>query len=450
MAVRMNTFKDKRIDLQDFLQIMGVVACFLFMPSLSAQELKMSIDDLFRLVEQANTEVKVARWDVDISTEQKKTAVAKRLPDIDLHADVNYLGDATLFERNFSNATRSPMPHLGNTFALSLYQPLYAGGEISAGIEKAKRETQIAANGLDIVTDKMKISVLECFLDLFKYRNLLAVYNENIALTQQLIDEMQARSEQGLVLANDVTRYELNLSNLNYDRLTVKDGIEHLNRSLQTYLNLNDSNIVIPDLKPEEMTIQASGLDEWKEQAGIFSLELQKLDLHHAQAQTEERIIRSKMLPKIGLAAEDNLYGPITNRSPVLDKNINTWWVGVKFTFSFSSLYKNNNALKAAWMESVKLLDERKAQEESIDRRLDQAYKYYTEACELVRTQMKNVELATENYRIVERRYYNDLSLLTDMLDASASKLDAEVRLVNAQTNVIYYYYQLKYISGTL
>lgn len=59
-----------------------------------------------------------------------------------------------------------------------------------------------------------------------------------------------------------------------------------------------------------------------------------------------------------------------------------------------------------------------------------------------------SVELANENYRIVSQRYSADLSLLTDMLDASTAKLDAEARLVNARVNVVFYYYQLKYISG--
>jgi outer membrane protein TolC len=65
-------------------------------------------------------------------------------------------------------------------------------------------------------------------------------------------------------------------------------------------------------------------------------------------------------------------------------------------------------------------------------------------------TEEKNVELATENYRIVENRFNNQLALLSDMLDASTSKLDADVRLVNARINIVYYYYQLKYNSGTL
>lgn len=99
-------------------------------------------------------------------------------------------------------------------------------------------------------------------------------------------------------------------------------------------------------------------------------------------------------------------------------------------------------------METAKLVDNRQAEKEILDRKMDQVYKYYTEACEQVETQKKNVELANENYRIVSQRYTADLSLLTDMLDASTAKLDAEVRLVNARVNVVYYYYQLKYISG--
>jgi outer membrane protein TolC len=87
---------------------------------------------------------------------------------------------------------------------------------------------------------------------------------------------------------------------------------------------------------------------------------------------------------------------------------------------------------------------------EHLDRTIDDTYTQFTQAFKMLETEEKNVELATENYRIVENRYNNQLALLTDMLDASTAKLDAEVRLVNARVNIIYYYYQLKYNSGTL
>lgn len=426
-----------------------LTGCFLEVCQLSAQNtLKMTIGDLFARIEQSNIEVKAARKGVEISKQLEKEAKAKRLPDIGVDLGVNYLGDGIVLDRNFANPTRSPMPHLGNSLLLSLYQPLYAGGEITADIQKSKYQTQIASTDLNIVTDKMKMEVLDCFLNLLKYKNLLTVYDENIRLTEQLLSEMNARVQQGLVLGNDVTRYELKLSNLNYDRTTVVNAIEHLNYSLLVYLGLDEGTVIEPDVNTDNAELPDAGLEHWKKTTSDNSLELKRLDLAYQQAKVEEKLVRSNQLPDIGLEAANNLEAPITNTLPILDNNLNSWWVGFKLSFNLSSLYKNRNSLKAAKLETARIVDNRQAQAEAIDRQLDQVYKSFVESCEQVETQKKNVELASENYRIVKYRYSADLSLLTDMLDASTSKLDAEVRLVNAQVNVMLNYYQLKYISG--
>lgn len=430
--------------------LLCVVGIFICVNSASAHELNMTINDLFKLAEQSNVDIKVARHDVEISKEQKKSALAERLPDISISATMNYLGNATIMERDFSGWGGSHMPHLGNSLSLSAYQPLYTGGEITAKINKAKNRQNIAENELTQISNKKKILILEYFLNLFKQRNLLSVYEENIELTRRLISEMRVRSKQGLALSNDVTRYELNLSNLNYDRTTVIDDIDYLNNSLLSFLDLDKETVIVPTLHFADSMKCAASSDIWMEYALQNSPDLKKTDLSYAQTQLEEKLLRSKKLPKIGFKIGDDLEGPITNRSPILNKNINRWWVGVQLSFNISAPYKERGNIAAARLESSKLLDQRKSLQDEIERQLDRAYKDYTEAFEQVKTQEINVKLAKENYRIVNLRYSNDFSLLTDMLDASAQKLDAEVRLVNARTNAIYYYYQLKYISGTL
>ena len=439
-----------RIHLLKPASLLWVAGIFICVNSLSAQELNMTINDLFKLVEQSNIDIKVARHDVEISKEQKKSALAERLSDISIAATMNYLGNATIMERDFSGWVGSHIPHWGNSLSLSAYQPLYTGGEITAKINKAKNRQNIAENELTLISNKTKILILEYFLNLFKQRNLLSVYEENIELTKRLISEMRVRSEQGFALSNDVTRYELNLSNLNYDRTTVIDGIDYLNNSLLSFLDLDEETVIVPTLHFAD-SVKCDILSGiWMEYALQNSPELKKTDLNYVQTQLEEKLLRSKKLPKIGLTIGDNLEGPITNRSPILNKNINRWWAGVQLSFNISASYKERGNIAAARLESSKLLDQRKSQQDEIERQIDRAYKYYTEAFEQVKTQEINVKLAKENYRIVNLRYSNDFSLLTDMLDASAQKLDAEVRLVNARTNAIYYYYQLKYISGTL
>jgi outer membrane protein TolC len=296
----------------------------------------------------------------------------------------------------------------------------------------------------------MKMLILQCYLELFKNRNLLNVYDENIRITGELIDEMRARATQGLVLANDVTRYDLTLSNLNYDRLTVLNTIKNLSYSLNSYLHLNDNDTIIPTIDFDRINFSAAPLSEWVNLSRRESPALRSYELQQAETSANERIIRSAGLPKIGVNAGASIAAPITTHTPVLDKNLSKWYVGFSVSFAPSAIYKSSHKLQATRMESERLHSAREAHEEEIDRNLDRAYKSYIEAIEHVTTQKKNVELASENYRIVAHRYNNDLSLLTDMLDASASKLDAETRLVNAQVDVLYYYFRLKYLSGTI
>lgn len=65
-------------------------------------------------------------------------------------------------------------------------------------------------------------------------------------------------------------------------------------------------------------------------------------------------------------------------------------------------------------------------------------------------TQKKSLELAEQNYDVINNRYLNDLALITDMLDAGNSKLSAELQVVNARINILFNYYKLKKATGTL
>ena len=88
--------------------------------------------------------------------------------------------------------------------------------------------------------------------------------------------------------------------------------------------------------------------------------------------------------------------------------------------------------------------------QENIELEIHKAYVDYQNAFELLHTQEKSLQLATENYTVTENRFNNDLVLLIDLLDAENIRLDAEVQYVNARINIIYNYYRLMHVTGTL
>ena len=163
-----------------------------------------------------------------------------------------------------------------------------------------------------------------------------------------------------------------------------------------------------------------------------------------------ESIVKSDRLPKVGLQAGWSVDGPILVEVPPIDRNLSYWYVGVGVSYNISSLYKTNKSLAKSRVATRKAIESLDAAAENVRLGVNADYVRYLEAYQELKTQEKSVELAEQNYATTSTRYSADMALITDMLDAANSKLDAEQRLVNARINIIYYYYKLLFTTGKI
>ncbi|MBQ8224248.1 MAG: TolC family protein [Bacteroides sp.] len=120
----------------------------------------------------------------------------------------------------------------GNSFALEVSQVLFAGGAILQNIKASQLQADMAC--LDVQAERQKVRFLLTgyYLDLYKYRNQLTVYEKNIAQTRQVIADMKAREAAGIALDNDITRYEAQLQSLLYKRTELTSAISICNSQL--------------------------------------------------------------------------------------------------------------------------------------------------------------------------------------------------------------------------
>jgi outer membrane protein TolC len=436
-------------------KLLFIAACCmsLYQPIQGAEVQKVSLDihRVLELVEQNNKDVATARKKVDVSEQGVKVANTALLPDISASLSANYLGDILLMDRDFDHSFRAEMPHFGNGISLTLYQPIYTGGAITAGVQLAQSQSSLSKMGMEQTRQSIGMQAIGCYLELFKANNLQNVYDENIAITNRLLNEMKARQKEGVVLKNDITRYELRLSTLNYDRLTIHNRIAILNHDLCLLLGLPEDSEIETNISDELSHLpEMSSKEKWLNEAMDNALSLKMLDIQQSMNQQQRKLLNAERLPVVGIAAGDTFEGPVTFEIPVIDKNYNFWFIGLNVKYNFSSLFKTPKSLVKNTFEKEELATSREAVSNRLNQAIHDTHTQYTQAFRMLETEEKNVELATENYRIVENRYNNQLALLTDMLDASTAKLDADVRLINARVNIIYYYYQLKYNSGTL
>ena len=429
---------------------------------------RMSLQSLYDLADQQNQRIKVSEAALKAAEEGVASAKSAMLPSVELSVQGSYTGNAFMMSRGFSTSGtteyivpglgpqqvengKQPTPHWGNSFTAQATQVIYAGGAIRSGIEMAKLGQRIAE--LDVEKNRQEVRFLLTghYLDLYQLQNQSQVIAKNIELTEKVIAQMKARRAQGTVLKNDITRYELQRQSLLLAKTQVDDAQKIIRHQIATTIHLPEGE----DFQVEELSYDDAALrhDEealWQQTASDHNIDIRQASLASSLTEQKLRNTRAASLPSVAVVAENNLFGPYTSDLIPKDANVNAWFIGIGVKYNLSSLWKNKHDIRKAQHEHAEARERVLLAREGVENGVQASYTQLLTSSVEVHTQEKQVELADENYSVVRNRYANDLALLTDMLDASNTKLSAEMALVNARSQMLYNYYKLKYLTHTL
>ncbi|NDV64629.1 TolC family protein [Bacteroides sp. 224] len=432
----------------------ALVVCLLNGPTLLwSQEFKihkLNIEEMFELAE--TNSKSILTFDIAEKEAAQAIKVAKTtlLPDINLSLSASFLGNGRIMDRDFSNGMDAPMPHFGNNFSIEASQVLYAGGAISGEISMTKVRHQLAQLEKDKNRQDIRFLLTGNYLELYKLNNQQEVYLKNLEQTQKLLSDIKAKQKEGLALQNDITRYELQLKSLELALTQVRNTQIILNNQLVTVLGLPEETIIEVDTCFLKELPNLSSEVYWQQTAIETSPILQQAQLGIKQAGYNEKVVKAEKRPSLALFAGNYLDGPITIEIPTINKNFNYWYVGLGIKYNLASLYKTGKKNRLAKLSTQKAAENELLTQEHLQTEVKACYVRFMESFMIHDTQLKSLELAVRNYHVINKRYLNDLALITDMLDASNSKLNAELQLVNAKINIIFNYYKLKKAAGNL
>lgn len=427
------------------------VVAMMMAPHATAQtpQRKITIGELFTLVESGSKTLRMQKSGVDVSARGIEEAKSKRLPDVGASLQMSYNGNVVMTDRDFGNVKGFSQPHFGNSFALEAQQVVYAGGAIDAGIRLAELQKSMSENAVALTRNQQRFLALGQYLDLYKLDNGIKVYQSNIALTEKLIADINTKQQQGMALKNDVTRYELQMEQLELGKRKLEDQKRILNHQLCNTLGLEDV-MVEPEVDLDRIGDAGVKEADLQSTAAMLSPVIRQSALEMQASDQQLKLAKSEMMPKVALVASENFMGPFTYDIPPIDNNFNVWYVGVGVRYSLSSLFKSNKTVRKAKAQQLQSREAHAVVSERVNNDMQQAYTIHQQAFVELHTLQKSVELASQNYKVMNNRYLNQLALVTDMVDASNLKLNAELQEVNARINVAYTYYNMMYVAGNL
>lgn len=431
----------------------------------------MRLTTLYNLADQQSQKIRVSEAALQAADEGVAAAKSALLPSVDLSLQGSYTGNAFMLSRGFSgNGTtdyivpgvgtvpvangKQDTPHWGNSFTAQVSQVIYAGGAVRSGIRMAELGKEMAELDVEKNRQEVRFLLTGYYLDLCKLDNQIEVVRQNIALTQKEIEQMKARRKEGTVLQNDITRYEFQLQSLKLTLTKLTDASTVINHQLVTTLHLPEQTIIVPDKNELDTEINAlsavTAQETWQQTAADNNLGIRQATVATNLAEQKMKQIKAESLPSVAVVAENQLYGPYTQDLIPKDCNVNVWFVGIGVKFSLGNLWKNKHNIRKARIEHRQSQEALALAHEEVENGVQASYTNLLTSCTEVKTQQKQVELANQNYSVVQSRYQNDLALLTDMVDASNMKLSAEMALVNARIGMLYNFYKLKYVTNTL
>lgn len=418
------------------------------LPPQKVDSLFLPVDQLFSLGVENSLKLRADAIKEKLSAEQKQTARTSRLPDLQIGLKGGVLGQPVVFQRGLSDPTYPDTPDWSQNYAVDFTQPVYQGGRIHYGIKKAGLLQEAAA--LQTVADRseIKLGLMERYLELFSLFKQEMVLERNIEESERRLEDIRRMKREGLITNNDVLRSEMQLTNDRLSLTEVHNSILLLSQQLCILLGLEEHHVLLPDTALLYQSVELRDYDAFLCEALQNEPSLNYLRKQTEIAQVDVKVARAASLPGVSLYASNTLARPVSRT--MADFYNNNWNIGLSVSYSLSSLYKNNHKIRENKLAVLLSKNEEDLKLQQIRVEVRQAYLRHHEALKRVEALKLSVRQAEENYRIMQNRYLNQLAILTDLLDANSVRLDAELELTSARTQVIYTYYQLQRVCGRL
>jgi outer membrane protein len=415
--------------------------------------LRLSLQETLHLVNDRNKLIGITRTEQDAAEQDLRDARNAALPQLGIGGSVQRFSDITLFNGGLSSAHTVPRrPERDNaTLGMDASITIFGGGRTRSIIqEQAARRDLAMLNTLD-QTGNSSLQAVSAYLDIIRLNEQDSLILEQIRRASTRLKNIQTLYTNQKVTRSDVLRAQLILSNQELSHEQTENDIGIAITRLNVLLDLPAGTRIIPaDSAGGNQPSPASSLHTLVTGAPDHAYAiLRSKELIRLQ-ETRIRNIRSNYYPTLQFFSAYGLNYPNYLGFPPVDQAYLLGFVGLRMQYSISSLYQHKHKESAARIRQAGLELQRSAIADNVSQEVNALATRYGEALDRIKVAEESIRQARENYRIVSAKYFNQLALLTDLLDADNLYLESRFNLIRSQTDALAFYYRLLYASGNL
>ena len=415
-------------------------------PCLSHAE---TLEDAWRLALARDNSLAAAASDVEGARAEERAARGARWPSVEASGGYTRLNESPSLDVSTPNfAFRSGPIFRNDQFTsgnVQLRLPLYAGGQISAGIDAAHQKALGASEAEQSTAATLKLEVAEAYVDVLRARRMLEAASSSVESLTAHAADVQHMLDRDLVPRSDLLAARVALADTEQAKVRAANAVEiaqaAYNRRLGEPLSRAPE---LDDKVPADASLPASPVETLVRRAMDSRSELKAMAAQVAAFDSQSRAETGKRLPQLALTGG---YTHFDNA--ILDRqNVSMVGVGVTWNLFDGGQARNRSAaLRNASRASQSRLDDLRS---NIELQVRQAWLSVQEAQARVKTSAEAVAQADENLRSSRELYGADLATNTQVLDAVTLRIRAVTNRDNALLDESLARIRLEYAVGAL
>ena len=305
-------------------------------------------------------------------------------------------------------------PYRQFTGAVTITQPIFSGGKLINDYKYARLGVDYTGIQFELNRQDLILNVNQAYYQMMQAEKLLQVSNAAIRALEALVNQTKEFYKAGVVAKVDVLSTEGQLAQARIQRTQSISDIAQ-NQATLNYLLRNPQET--PTQIIEDMSYNPSQyrLPDAYAIAAANRLEIRQANISVDQALALIKSAKADVMPNIDLALSGTRYNDDWN---VIDpEGFNDWRIQGLLTWTFDMFRKRSTVAERRTTEARTFVN-RELLVETVMNEVKQAYEDMQRNYQNIADNKASVEFQSENFRINQERYKEQVATYVEVLDA--------------------------------
>lgn len=412
-----------------------------------------------------NQSLQKDRLGLETAVQSKRELLGSLLPQVNASSGLTYnIQKTTIAMPNFVN---SMMPEAMRDPNADKYMTVTMGMDYSANwgasltqqllnfslfnaLAITDATAQMSELGVEMSENDIIAQTATLYYNIQVLKYAVSQFDESIGLMDRTLGILNVNKDNGLMRKVDVDRVTVAKTNLETERTSMAQALEIQKNLLKLQMGypMDDDIDVSPlDIDGMEGQLRASAYPVFEiDRLLPYRLMEKQKDLMRLQYKSAV----AETLPSLALTANysmnymgDQFKGESLYHFPVS-------MVSLNFRMPIFTGFSKSAKVKKAKIEMMKAQKDEEMLTQSLAMSHSNAQMQLEQQLRSIDSQHRNKELAEEVFNVTEYNFSEGISSLSDVLNASSSLIEARMNYVNAMSNCMKAYIDLKKANGTI